>query len=1038
MNKRLLTMCMVLFSFVFMQAQQTVTGTVTGTDGFPLIGANVTEKGTTNGTVTDLDGNFSLQVQDGATIVVSLIGFEAAEYSVAGQTNFDITLEEGVALDEVVVTALGITRDKKALGYSVTEVDGGDFTEARENNVINSLAGKVAGVNVTSAATGPGGSSRVIIRGNTALDPNANNQPLYVVDGVPINNDNLGSAGMWGGTDLGDGISNINPDDIETMTVLKGASATALYGSRGQNGVILITTKKGSKRKGLGVEYNGNFVAETPLDYYTDRQFQYGSGSNGQIAETQDQALAWTRSSWGRRMEGQQVIQFDGSTAPYSSNRDNFQSIYNSGGTFTNTVAFNAGADNVSFRASMSDMRSNGLFENVSLDRNTVTARGNANLGDKITVDVKANYINQRAKNRPALSDTPHNPGHLTALASSVDVDLLRNYIGENGEYIPYSTSAFRVNPYWGVYNQFNGDTRDRLIGHVSATYHIIDGLSLQAKYGTDWSTTRRQTWDGIGTPHLSGPGRINEAEWRIREQNPRILLNFDRDINSNFSLNLNVGGEQWIRDFERLSQNGNDFIIPGLRTIGNTKNQSLGYGFSGKQVNSLFGAASIGYKGFLYLDLTARNDWSSTLPSDNRSYFYPSVSTSLILSDVVDIDPNIISFAKLRASFAEVGGDTDPYRLALTYGINGQPVDGNPKGSIAQGQIPNQNLKPTSTNSYEFGGDFRFINNRVGLDVAYYNTITSNQIIAVGISPTSGYGSVVVNAGEIRNSGVELLLNADVISNYKGLRWNSSFNFARNYNEVSALDEEGKLNAIRLGTSRQRNTFIEARLGQPYGSIVGYAWARDDSGEKIHDENGLPVASDTLSILGNGIPDWTGGWTNTFSFKGFSLSTLIDIRWGGEIHSMTNLAGYSSGTHVNTLEGREGWIASEDARIAAGVEPADWTPTGGLERNGVFVNPETYFGRIASDISEEFIYSADQIRLRQMTFTYTVGREVMDRIPFTGLSISLVGRNLGFIHKKIPNVDPESNYNNGNAQGLEYSSIPVTRSFGLNVNAKF
>ena len=1036
MKKIYLTICTVLLGLVAMQAQRTISGQITGSDGIPLIGVNILERGTSNGTISDLDGNYSLSVAENATIIYSLIGYATMESAIGDESTIDLVLESGVALDEVVVTALGITREKKALGYAITEVAGSELTEARENNVINSLAGKVAGVEVSGGSTGPGGSTRVIIRGNTNLT--GNNQPLYVVDGVPIDNSNLGSAGMWGGTDLGDGISNINPDDIESMTVLKGASAAALYGSRAQNGVILITTKKGTKTKGIGVEVNSNFVVETALDFYNERQHEYGSGSNGKRPESADEALANSRSSWGPKLDGRQTVQFDGSMAPYSSNKDNFNNIYQNGGTWNNSIAFNAGSEDITFRASVSDMRSNGLFENVGLDRNTVTTRGTAKLGERLSVDMKANYINQRANNRPALSDTPHNPGHLTALASSIDVQLLENYITEDGGYIPYSTSAFRVNPYWGVHNQFNGDDRDRLLGHVSATYKIFDFLSIQAKYGTDWSTTRQRTWDGIGTPHLSGPGRMSETEFRIREQNPRVLLMLDKDLSSDITLNVNLGGEQWKREFERIGQNGSDFIIPGLRTIGNTKNQSISYGFNSKQVNSVFGSASVGYKGFLYLDVTARNDWSSTLPSENRSYFYPSVGTSFVFTDAFNIDPSILSFGKLRASYAQVGGDTDPYRLALTYGIVGQPINGNPKGQIAQGQIPNKDLKPTSTNSYEFGTDLRFFNNKVGLDVAYYNTITSNQILAVDISQTSGFGGVVVNAGEIQNQGVELLLNANVLSSSKGLNWDISFNFAKNNNKVVSLDEDGKLSAIRLGESRQRNTFIEARLGQPYGSIVGYAYARDANGGKIIGDDGIPMAADTLSILGNGIPDWTGGLTNTISYKGLTLGALIDMRWGGEIHSMTNLAGYSSGTHEETLNGRDGWIASEAAREAAGVEPVDWTATGGIESNGVFVNPQTYYGQIATSISEEFVYSADQIRLRQLTLTYNLDRLLLAKTPFTGLTIGMVARNIGFIHKKIPNVDPESNYNSGNAQGLEYSASPSTRSIGFNINAKF
>ncbi len=1043
---------------------QTITGRVTDTGGEPLIGVNILEKGTQNGTISDIDGNYSLEISGyPAILVFSYTGYAPIEENVEGRTVVNISLEEGLALDEVVVTALGISREKKALGYSVEEVDGSELTEARENNVIKQLSGKVAGVNVTNAATGPAGSSRVVIRGNSSLG--GNNQPLYVVDGVPIDNSNLGSAGMWGGYDLGDGLSSINPDDIETISVLKGPSATALYGTRAQNGVILITTKKGTRR-GLGVEVNSNFVWENPLDFYNDIQLDYGAGTEGQKPETAEEALETGRSSWGAPVDGSSVVQFDGSFAPYSPNETATRQVYGSGHTFTNTLALSGGSDVATFRLSASDLRNTGMFENTGYDRNTITARGTSNLGtDLITVDAKLSYINERANNRPALSDTPHNPGHLNELASTVNLDILKEKDPITGEYPPmYSTSIYRVNPYFGVYNQYNGDTRDRLQGFALARLNFTDWISLQLRAGTDWYTFRRTQWDSENTPHLSRPGRIFERESRVRENNYDFLINFNKSVGQDWNISANVGGNHLRQTSEDMNLNGQEFIIPGLYTVGNTAFPSNSYGYSEKVVNSLYGAAQIGWKNFLYLDLTARNDWSSTLPKENNSYFYPSASLSFVFSDAFDFSSNFLSFGKLRLSAAQVGGDTDPYALDLTYQVVGQPHLGNPQGQIVQGTIPLANLKPTNTESFEAGLDLRFFNGRVGLDVTYYNMSTKDQILSTTVSSTSGYGAVTVNAGEIQNKGVELLLTANPIRTAGGFNWDIAFNFARNQNKVVALDDEGKLEALRLGESRQRNTFVEARIGQPYGAIVGRPYLRNDAGQIVYNANGIPVAGD-LEILGVGVPDWTGGLTNTFSYKGFTLSALLDMRFGAELHSMTNLTMYGTGKHINTLEkgadhpdanhpsyddddARMGWARSEQERNAAGVSEDEWDPTGGVYVSGVnedgeafarFVDPQIYYGNLSSTISEEFIYSADFVMLRQATLSYTLPQSLVENTPFQNVTLSLVGRNLFYLFKDVPNVDPEAAYNTGNGgQGLEYATIPTSRSFGLNLNLRF
>ena len=1014
-----------------MYAQKTVSGVVQNQDGEPVPGATIQEIGTTNGALSGADGSYSISVgSNDAVLRISFLGFESQEISVSGKSSINVSLTASdVQLDDVVITALGIGKKEKSLGYAVTEVDGETLTQARETNVMNSLAGRVAGVNVSAPAAGPASSTRVIIRGNSSLA--GNNQPLYVVDGIPIDNTNLGSAGMWGGLDRGDGISSMNPDDIETITVLKGPAATALYGTRAQNGVIQITTKRGNKGKGIGVELNSNYVWENPIDFYDsdDRQFVYGSGTQGQAPTTVDAALSGARQAWGARMEGQPVIQFNGENRPYSPNRNNLDNLFRTGYTLTNTLALSAGNANSSVRLSASDLRNEGVFDNVDLRRNTFNIRGTSKLGKRVSFDVKINYINEEANNRPALSDSPHNPGHVTELASSVDVGLFRPFIDENGDYIPYNNSVFRVNPYFGTELQFNGDTRDRLIGFASARYEFTDWLTLQLRAGTDYYTTRQTDWDDERTPHLGRPGRINEREWRIREDNYDFLLMFNETIGSDFTVSANLGGNRLSQKREDLRISGQEFIIPGLRDISNTAFPSVGYGISEKKINSLYGSAQIGYRDYLFLDVTARNDWSSTLPDENNSYFYPSASLSFAFTDAFDMGSDILSFGKVRASYAEVGGDTDPYQLDLTYRIVGQPFQGSPQGEITQGRIPLNSLRPTNTVSYEAGVDLRFFGNRLGIDFALYDMTTTDQILSTNISNTSGYGSVTVNAGEIKNTGIELLVTGTPLQT-NDFRWDVALNLARNENTVNALDDDGKLEALRLGESRARNAYVEARIDQPYGAIVGRAYTRDDQGRIVHDADGLPIQGD-LELLGVGVPDLISGLTNTFSYKGMTLSFLVDARFGGQIHSNTNRFLYSAGHHINTLEGREEFYAGTGGYVGEGVNEAG-------EVNTVAVDPEIYFGTVANQIAEEFIYDADFVKLRQATLTYRFPQRIFDSTPIQGLTLSVVGRNLWIISSNVPNVDPESNYNSTNAQGLEYSSFPTTRSFGVNLNVKF
>ncbi|MEM6376599.1 MAG: SusC/RagA family TonB-linked outer membrane protein, partial [Bacteroidota bacterium] len=694
-NFTLLSLLLLLFALPAM-AQKTVTGTVIGEDGEGLIGVNVIEAGTTNGMITDIDGKYSITVADDATLEFSMIGYATKTMVVGSQTTINITLEEGVALDEVVVTALGIERDKKALGYSVTEVSGGDFTEAREINVANSLSGKVAGVNVTSTATGAAGSTRVVIRGNSSIS--GNNQPLYVVDGVPIDNSNLGSAGMWGGQDWGDGIQSINPDDIETMTVLKGNTAAALYGFRAANGVILITTKSGKgKGKGIGIEFNSNFVGESVLDF-RDFQTEFGHGANGMRPLDQADATQNGLVSWGERLDGSNVIQFDGVSRPYSSVGSNLDRFYRTGNTFTNTLSITGGNEKMNFRASASNLDNNGVVPNSGLTRRNFTLKANAQLGKKWNATISANYINENVQNRPRLSDSPGNANYTVwTLPASIDVDNLRGGTDKlgaaaDGTELKFNDNNFVTNPWWATHQFEANNTRNRLIGNFQLRYDILDNLYIQGRAGLDNWGDRRRNLTPFGTAY-SPRGQLQEQQRNFQELNLELIMGYNTQITEDVSLNLIAGGNQLRNGIETLTLSGNNFNIPFLHQVGNLANQSFGFGISEFQVNSVFGQAEVGLWNALYLTGTIRQDWFSTLTqasgdSDN-SKVYGSAGVSLVLSDVVDL-PEFISFAKVRSTWAQVGGAVNPYQLSLRYGIIGQGHLGNALGGITSNTIPN------------------------------------------------------------------------------------------------------------------------------------------------------------------------------------------------------------------------------------------------------------------------------------------------------------------------------------------------------------
>jgi TonB-linked SusC/RagA family outer membrane protein len=1024
MKKRLSLLLTVaaLFAFSSIMAQKTVTGTIIADDGTPLIGVNVLEDGTSNGTVTDLDGKYSLTVQEGAKLSFSLIGYETLTATVGAESVMNLTLREGVNLDEVVVTALGIEREKKALSYSVTEVDGSSLLEARAPNLVNALAGKVAGVNVSSTATGAAGSTRVVIRGNASLG--GSNQPLYIVDGVMLNNDNLGAAGMWGGQDWGDGISSINPDDIESVSVLKGSSASALYGFRASNGAIIITTKSGKKRKGIGVEYSTQLRAESLIDLY-DFQDQYGHGRLGAKPTTQEEAFANGLYAWGDQLDGSNVIQFDGVSRPYSSVGNNLDRFYRTGTSWVNTLALTGGNDMFTYRLSATNFDNKDIVPGSDMVRRNFNLRVDGNLSEKLSISAGLKYIIEDAKNRPRLSDSPGNANYTVwSLPASIDVETLRGTTdkagaNEDGTELQFNDNVFVTNPWWAA-RQFEANSnKNRLLGNFSARYDIWNGIYARGRLAYDRFDRRRRNLTPYGTAY-SNFGQLEESNLTFQETNTELIVGFNKELNDKVGLHIFAGGNQLYQQIENLGGSGNNFNVPFLHALQNLANRSTIYTFEEQRVNSLFASAEISLLRSIYINGTARNDWFSTLTdregnSDNDQLYY-SAGASFVFSDLIDL-PNWFDYGKVRVSFAQTsstGEANRPYGLNLNYRTFAQGHLGNPLGGIANGSIPNSALVPLLVSEVEVGLDLRFLQNRVGIDFAWYDNTTTNDILNAAVSPTSGFGSKTVTVGEMRNTGVELLLTLVPIQT-RDFDWEFSLNYANNQNEVvSLLTDENDEEFIRVGESRTRNAYIHHVEGLPYSQIAGFAYARNADGSIMLDDDGLPVQGE-FTTFGTGVPPTSMGISNSFRYKNLSLRVLIDMRMGAKIYGATNAYGYFRGLHKATLEGRETGLGAVSAE-----------------------NIENYYQRIAFNITEEFIQDADFAKLREVVLTYRVPKSLYSKLGLADLTLGVAGRNLLLLWSETDNFDPESTYTNGNAQGLEMFGVPQTRSFQFNLGVKF
>lgn len=1031
MRKFLSTLCLVgaMLTCLVSHAQDRILkGKVLDKDGAPLPGTSIVIKGTDRGTSASSTGEFSLSAPPSATtLVFSFIGYKPMEMAIGSQTLFNITMvEDASILNEVVVTALGIAREKKALGYSVQEVSGKQMTQARTTNFVNALAGKVAGVQITGSNGAPGASSRILIRGTSSIG--SNNQPLFVVDGVPIDNGNYGSGT---GVDYGNGAASINPDDIENVSVLKGPSAAALYGSRGANGVILITTKSGKGAKGIGVSVNSNTAFDTPFRL-PEWQNEYGQGNKGLFSFVDGTGKGvndGVDESWGPKMDGRLLPQFDSpldangvrTATPFVPHPDNVTNFFETGKTYTNNIAITGGNDKGDFRLSFTNLSQTGILPNTDYKRRTVSLNAGWNLTKKLSIRATGNYVVDGSDNRT-------NWGlYFIWFGRQVDVEKLKNYQAPNSIYQYNWNYNYWTNPYYVLNLSTKFNQRDRVYGNLAATYKFNDWLTLTGRSGTDVYIDRRKTKNAARIDNLNGAKQYdsyNEEQIFIRESNSDVLLSATRKF-GDFDVSANVGANHRSNYYQRNYMGATELAIPRVWNLGNSRQAKVAENsFSEKAVNSVYAAANFGFRNYLFLDLTARNDWSSTLPANNRSYFYPSAALSAIVTDILGLNSPVLSFAKVRAGIARVGNDTDAYRLIQAYKYE------NPWGSTPtlseNNAMLNASLKPELTNSYEIGAEFKFWRNRVGLDVTYYNKQSSNQILDVNISQTTGFNSKLLNAGKIENKGIEVQLSATPVK-VGDFQWDVAVNWARNQNKVIELADG--LTTYTLGTVRGMT--IEARVGQPYGTFFGQGFARDPSGNIIYDKSGYPTLNPTRRILGSFTPKWLGGLQNTFTYKSVSLSTLIDVKYGGDIFSQSVNIGRYTGVLAETVLGRETGIVGEGVVNTGSTTEPVYVP------NTTKISSEEWHHKYYALTNNEMtIFDGSYVKLREVRLSYMLSNQLIKKLPVRDITVSVVGRNLWLIHSNVPHIDPETSfYNDGNLQGIENGQIPTTRSVGFNIS---
>nr|WP_317174490.1 SusC/RagA family TonB-linked outer membrane protein [Aquiflexum lacus] len=1021
-----------------------VTGTVKSETGELLPGVTIFIDGTTTGTVTDIDGNYSISVPEGSTLVFSYIGFTTKRVTVGNQSVINVTLDqEARALEEVVIAALGIQKTSRSIGYAATNVATDEVTVNRTPNFMNALQGKIAGVNISSLGTGPGGTSKVRIRGQSSIS--GQNNPLIVVNGIPIDNTNFGtkpgnaasdnSFGTRGGgitSDGGDGLSSINPDDIESMTVLKGAAASALYGSRAKDGVIMINTKSKGDSKGIGITYNLNYTNERPLDF-TDYQYEYGQGEQG-VRPTSSNPTSGQWSFGERFAPGMTQTLFDGVVVPYVPVRGRINDFFRNGQNTTNSISLATNSDKGGMNFSFSDLTSKGIVPNNSFNRKTFNFGFTHEFSKKLSFRGNINYSVERNTNPPNVANQDNSiPTSLYNMANSMPLNVLdENKFDANGNEAVYSRFRNRTNPYFTLSEQFNNIKRDRIFGNVAAVYHFTDWLYIQGRVGQDyWS--RDQEFNNFPTGQASRAaapagfvnGVYTQEARRFREVNADFILSATKEF-GDYAFNANVGGNHMKRNSELNSVQVTDFVIRDLYTVQNGRAKDPIFDRVERAVNSLFAFAEFSYKKTIYINGTVRNDWFSTLSEENRSIVYPSVSTSWVFSENTGTS-DWFNFGKLRLAYAEVGSDADvaPYSNVLFYGINANLFRGQPVGSPIGSTLPNPNLRPMRVAESEVGLEMRMFQGKVLVDLAAYNKITTDQIVSAQISDASGFINTSINSGQSRNRGVEMLLTVVPVET-GDFSWETSFNAAYNKTQVLSLLSDTPGERITVG-NHVFNGELRQVVGKEMGQVTGFGFLRDDQGRRIFGANGLPLRTPDMVEFGSALPRWVGGFNNSFNYKGLSFSFLIDFRLGGKLISGTNFNAVRHGLHKMTLEGREGGV------IGDGVNQAG-------EPNTAVAPVQSYWEIVRSQgLVEPVVYNGGFWKLRQVTAGYDFTKFIPEKWPVAGVRLNLVANNVLMLKKWVDNIDPESfGYASDNLVGLEGTGLPTTRGMGFNLNVRF
>lgn len=1014
---------------------RTITGKVVDESGKPLEGVNVKAMASNAGTSTNAQGVYSLNVPlSETTLQFSYIGMSAREIKIGGRTTINVSLLPGSkGMDDVVVTALNIKKNPRSLGYSIVQLDGSKVNTVQTPNLVNALSGKVAGVDVGNIANGVAGTKRVVIRGATSLT--GDNNPLWVVDGIPINSSTLGglsSNAPEGGIDYGDGLTGINPDDIESISVLKGNAAAALYGSRASNGVILITTKSGKSAKGkTTVDFSSSVLMDKLVDL-SNFQNIYGQSSINQLSSTElpksaDNAKG--SDSWGHILDGTPAPQFDGVVRPFSAVKDNYKRFFRTGSTINNTVALAGSSLNHDYRISISDMRNTDIIPTADFTRTSLNTKTHSTFG-KMDVDLVLNYIYEKATNRPYIGGNHDNPFYsLLYLPNSLDIETLKPGFDSAGREFLYTQGV--SNPYYILNKEKEFDTKNRLTGSISLKYAIAKWLYARGRMTRDYYLSKRMQYIPDNNLSSSFPysspsnigGLLNQRAVESSANNYELLIGINPNLPGKFNVNGFVGGNINWRSNSQLNESGNTFIVPNVYTFNNLKTKLPSTSESRRRTNSLFGSMELSYNKYIYLTLTGRNDWFSTLPLNNNNLFYPAASLSFIFSDAFQL-PSGISFGKLRASTAQVSGDTDPYQLDLSYSLDAFLYNNSlPLQLIGTSNIPNIKLKPLLSTDYEFGLEMDFFNNRISFDVGFYNRQIKNDIVRTAVSSATGYSTAILNVGKLKNSGIEILVKATPLRN-RNFTWDMTATFSKNNNVIVALGDGVKGTPIQLATSKSGNAFVQLTEGERYGGIYGFSYTRDSAtGQKIYDSRGFPLVNSKAKFLGNSTYDKLFGFSNTFTYNNLSLYCFFDAKFGAMIYSETNATAYKNGKHIATLVGREKGFVADGLNQSGTV-------------NTVMVNPDnlsSYYNQIGS-ITEQFMYDASFVKLREVALRYRLPKLSFGKVGISNASVSLVVRNLLTVYKdkNLENVDPESNVASNNQQGIERMSYPATRSFGL------